>query len=200
MSFKLQAIITSPVYGGTIFIPLFLYLLAGICGWKGLFIGYTLEIFFYFSWLFLLVFFAVRLVFSFQVRRRVVLNMILLLICAAGVYLAHVERPFLHFFEMRLKHEYKNTAEIQDWALSVLKTAKQDDYSIDESAYPNWASIPNFPKPFIYVVNESDLQPDGYVEIGWGGSFTSQWGLAIGKPDLPKKGNRWSGGIYFFVQ
>lgn len=169
------------------------------CGWFGLLIGYTFNLMYIISWPLLFLFFLVRLILGLKMRNITVLNLILIFICIIVGYIGYKGRPFLDGFEWRLKSEYTNMAEIQMWASETLNNAKRDDYDIDGSAYPNWVTIPGFPRPFITVINDENLGNNGYIKVGWGSGVVGQWGLEIGRPTLQKKYQKWAAGVYFYV-
>lgn len=180
-------------------IPLFFYVMSSLCGWLGIIQARLSDGLFLISWLALVVYFGIRSIRNVRSTRIMLLNLVMALICVFGVVFAHYTKPFLSAFELRIRHEYRNTAEVQTWAMAVLKTANRDDYSIDNSAYPAWMNIKHFPSPFVYIVNEEGIGDNGYVKVGWGGSFVGQWGIIVGKSNLPKKGKKWADGIYYFV-
>jgi hypothetical protein len=183
-------------------IPCLVYLIASICGWFGNAVGFYFGFLAPLAFLFYALFCSLRVKSLWKTARRVgMLDFVLFFLCigaALGSFGFH-RNPFLNLFEARVKHEYKNhMPEMQTWALAALKTGKQETYSIDESDWPNWIKIQNFPEPVVVVNHGENMEGRACISITWGSGFLG-WGLIVGNPTLQLNNEKWADGIYYFV-
>jgi hypothetical protein len=103
-------------------------------------------------------------------------------------------------FKARIWHEYGNhIPEIQAWATTSLKTAKHETYSLDETNWPSWVKIRDFPEPRVVISNEENMAGRESLSIAWGSAMAGGWGLIVGNPTLQLKYEKWADGVYFFM-
>ena len=184
-------------------IPCLVYLGAGICGWFGILEGVILGFLSPLLFLYLAGFYIIRGAILWQTVRRVAfVDFVLMIFCIGGFYgcLDIHKNPFVNTFKARLKYEYKNhIPELQKWAATTLKTAKQETYLIDERDWPDWIKIAHFPKPTVSVSNEKNMDGRGHVGIIWGSGVVGGWGLIMKNPTLQTTEEKWADGVYFFA-
>jgi hypothetical protein len=186
------------------FVPIALYIGASAFGWIGWPFGYTIEVFFILSWPVLIVYLVLALIADLIADRSPAkikaVYLLLLALCVAGAFWSFYAHPFLNAFEHKLKRVYNNVPELQGWAIGMLNSHPNQAFTLDEGYYPAWIKNKSFPKPFIRVYNGSDTKYE-YVELVWSfGSLLGQFGISVGRPELPKQGRKWADGVYFVVE
>lgn len=184
---------------GVSLLPVILFVVASVLGWYGYTFGYLIEMIFFFSWPVVVVYLLTVLAVDRPPARITAIYSLLLVLCVGGTYWGVYAHPFLTEFEHRLKRVYNNVPALQKWAVGVMDSHKDQIFIFRRRDYPAWIKNKNFPEPFIRVSNQSEPKYE-MVELMWDCGLYGSFGLAVGKPGLPKQGRKWADGVYFFVQ
>ena len=180
--------------------PVAIYIGTSILGRIGCVFGYLLELILFLSWPVLGIYLLTALMLGRMSTRLAVAHVSLLILCVFGMFWSVYSHPFLTEFELKLKRVYNNVPELQTWAIGLLDSHKNQDFTLDRDHYPDWIKSKDFPEPFIRVYNEDGTKYE-YVELSWNfGNQFGQFGLVAGRPGLPKQGIKWTDGVYFYVE
>jgi hypothetical protein len=117
-----------------------LYIGASALGWIGCSFGYILEVFFILSWPVLIVYLLMALIADLMADRSPAkikaVYLLLLALCVAGAFWSFYAHPFLNAFELKLKRVYNNVPELQGWAIGMLNSHPNQDFTVSPRAAP----------------------------------------------------------------